>query len=135
MWPGARVRGVRRLAAVVAILLTAGLVSTPAVGASPAMSGTVAVADYDLGDTALTDPQTGTVSEVRAEVYYPRLLAGRRPLIVMSHGSWWACDVQTAATWPCPPGSHAFPSYLGYAYLGKALAAQGSSWCRSARTG
>ncbi|WP_370372447.1 alpha/beta hydrolase [Catenulispora sp. GP43] len=62
---------------------------------------------------------------MRAEVYYPRVLVGRHPLIVMSHGSWWACDSEAATSWPCPAGTHPFPSYQGYAYLGKALAAQG----------
>ena len=89
-------------------------------------SGPVAIADYNLGDTAFTDPQSGTVSELRAEVYYPRVLVGRHPLIVLSHGSWFGCDPKdSAAIWPCPAGSHPFPSYQGYAYLGEALAAQG----------
>lgn len=110
-----------------ALLLVAGL---PAVSARvPASAqdsgGSVAVAGYDLGDTAFTDPQTGTVSELRAVVHYPRSLTGRLPLIVMAHGSWWACDAQDAATWPCPAGSHPFPSYRGYDYLGTALAARG----------
>ena len=105
-------------------MLAAGLVSAGARTAS-AGAGFVAVADYNLGDTAFTDPQTGTVSELRAEVYYPRVLAGRRPLIVLSHGSWWACDAESATTWPCPAGSQPFPSYQGYAYLGETLAAQG----------
>lgn len=102
-----------------------GLITPPAANASSDNLGSVAVADYNLGDTAFTDSQSGTVSELRAEVYYPRVLAGQHPLIVMSHGSWFACDDKTAATWPCPAGTHAFPSYQGYAYLGKALAAQG----------
>ena len=107
------------------MLIAAGLVTAPAINASPGASGLVAVADYNLGDTAFTDPDSGTVSELRAEVYYPRVLVGRDPLIVLAHGSWWACDLQTATTWPCPAGSQPFPSYRGYAYLGEALAAQG----------
>ncbi|MDH6521657.1 hypothetical protein M2163_001352 [Streptomyces sp. SAI-135] len=87
--------------------------------------GSVAVAQYDLGDTAFTDPQSGTVSELRAVVHYPRHLTDRLPLIVLAHGSWWACDAQDAATWPCPYGSRPFPSYRGYDYLGAALAARG----------
>jgi hypothetical protein len=85
----------------------------------------VASAEYDLGDTAFTDSQSGTISELRAVVHYPRSLTGRLPLIVMSHGSWFACDVQDATTWPCPAGSRPFPSYRGYDYLGAALAARG----------
>ncbi|WP_370375869.1 alpha/beta hydrolase family protein [Catenulispora sp. GAS73] len=107
------------------MLVASGLMTAPAANASSGKPGSVAVVDYNLGDTAFTDPQSGTVSELRAEVYYPRVLVGRHPLIVMSHGSWWACDVQAATTWPCPAGSHPFPSYQGYAYLGQALAAQG----------
>lgn len=110
---------------VAAALLLTGLVTAPAANATSDHLGPVAVADYNLGDTAFTDPQSGTVSELRAEVYYPRVLVGRHPLIVMSHGSWFGCDSKTAATWPCPAGSHPFPSYQGYAYLGEALAAQG----------
>ncbi len=87
--------------------------------------GRVAVAEYDLGDKAFTDPESGTVSEVRARVHYPRHLTGRLPLIVMSHGSWWACDSEEAADWPCPAGSRPFPSHRGYDYLGAALAARG----------
>jgi hypothetical protein len=84
----------------------------------------VATARYDLGDTAFTDPQSGTVSELRAVVHYPATLRGRLPLIVMAHGSWWACDSQDAYDWPCETGSP-FPSYRGYDYLGAALAARG----------
>lgn len=87
--------------------------------------GPVAVAVYDLGDTAYTDPQTRTVSELRAVVHYPSVLTGRLPLIVMAHGSWWACDAQAAVAWPCEGGAHPFPSYRGYDYLGAALAARG----------
>ncbi|GHJ36631.1 hypothetical protein Sm713_22400 [Streptomyces sp. TS71-3] len=93
--------------------------------AAPQQAGQVAVTAYDLGDTAFTDPQTGTVSEVRAVVHYPRRLTGRLPLIVMAHGSWFGCDSESATTWPCPAGSHPFPSYRGYDYLGSALAARG----------
>lgn len=84
----------------------------------------MAAALYDLGDTAFTDPASGTTSEVRAVVHYPRQLDGKLPLIVMSHGSWSGCDTNTAS-WPCPAGSHPFPSYRGYDYLGDALAARG----------
>ncbi|GAA2325940.1 alpha/beta hydrolase [Streptomyces cuspidosporus] len=87
--------------------------------------GSVAVAEYDLGDTAFTDSQSGTVSEVRAQVHYPRRPTGRLPLIVMSHGSWWACDSKDTVEWPCEEGSSPFPSYRGYDYLGAALAARG----------
>jgi len=109
-----------------ALLLAAGVAAAPLLPASAQETGAaVAVAEYDLGDTAFTDSQSGTVSELRAVVHYPRELTGRLPLVVMVHGSWWACDAQDAYTWPCPPGSHPFPSYRGYDYLGAALAARG----------
>jgi hypothetical protein len=87
--------------------------------------GPVAVAHYDLGDTAFTDPHSGTVSELRAVVHHPRDLRRGTPLIVLSHGSWYACDDPEAQTWPCPAGSRPYPSYRGYDYLGAALAARG----------
>ncbi|OLB92458.1 MAG: hypothetical protein AUI15_20925 [Actinobacteria bacterium 13_2_20CM_2_66_6] len=111
--------------AVVALLLAAGLVAVGARLSASAQVGAVAVAGYDLGDTAFTDAQTGTVSELRAMVHYPRPLTGRLPLIVVAHGSWWARDATDAVTWPCPSGSHPYPSYRGYDYLGGALAANG----------
>nr|WP_052478079.1 hypothetical protein [Kibdelosporangium sp. MJ126-NF4]CEL15913.1 putative secreted protein [Kibdelosporangium sp. MJ126-NF4]CTQ93837.1 putative secreted protein [Kibdelosporangium sp. MJ126-NF4] len=93
--------------------------------AEASVAGVVMRSGYDLGDTAYTDPQSGTVSEVRAVVHHPRRLTGKLPLIVMAHGSWWACDVQAADTWPCPAGSRPFPSYRGYDYLGAELASRG----------
>jgi hypothetical protein len=61
---------------------------------------------------------------VRAVVHRPRRLDGRLPLIVMSHGAWWACTHKEAAAWPCDLGDP-FPSHRGYDYLGEALAARG----------
>ncbi|MFJ4409624.1 alpha/beta hydrolase [Streptomyces sp. NPDC088910] len=127
--------------AAASLLLAAGLLAagtqTPAVAAVPhataetaattaaTTAAGVGTAEYDLGDTAFTDPESGTVSEVRAVVHYPRHLTGRLPLVVMSHGSWYACDDADAQTWPCPAGSHPYPSYRGYDYLGRALAERG----------
>jgi hypothetical protein len=85
----------------------------------------VSAARYDLGDTAFTDPRSGTVSELRAVVHYPDRMSGRLPLIVMAHGSWWACDDQDSVEWPCTGGARPFPSFRGYDYLGAVLAAQG----------
>jgi hypothetical protein len=126
---------IRQWAAVVLpIVLAAGLVAggarlrasageTPVAGAGGDRA--VAVAEYDLGDTAFTDPRSGTVSELRAVVHYPRQLAGKMPLILQAHGSWWACDNQDAQEWPCDAGAKPFASYLGYDYLGVALARRG----------
>jgi hypothetical protein len=123
------------LTAAAALLLTAGLLAAggraPAAANAPKTDGrwgveATAAAQYDLGDTAFTDRRSGTVSELRAVVHYPRRLSGRRlPLVVMAHGSWWACDKEDAQTWPCPAGSRPFPSYRGYDYLGQELAARG----------
>jgi len=82
----------------------------------------VVVAQYDLGDRAYTDPQSGTVSELRAVVHYPRNPIGKLSVIVQAHGSWWACDKEDADQWPCEPGARPFPSYRGYDYLGDELA-------------
>jgi hypothetical protein len=119
------VRSTLRLAAALLLVGTVLAVGAQVPATAQDGGGSVAVAGYDLGDTAFTDPQSGTVSELRAVVHYPRRLSGRLPLIVMAHGSWWACDTEEAATWPCPVGSHPFPSYRGYDYLGAALAARG----------
>ncbi|MCG0284580.1 alpha/beta hydrolase [Streptomyces sp. PSAA01] len=118
-------RNTIRLAA--ALLLVSALLSVGAQVPATAQDsgGSVALAEYDLGDTAFTDSESGTVSEVRARVHYPRHLTGRLPLIVMAHGSWWACDSKDAVDWPCTEGSRPFPSYRGYDYLGAALAARG----------
>ena len=125
-------------AAVLPVVLMAGLLAVGArlqasaadrpTSAGPTGAGptsAVAVAEYDLGDTAYTDLESGTVSELRAVVHYPRNRAGRLPLIVQAHGSWWACDSQDAVEWPCEGGAKPFPSYRGYDYLGAALAERG----------
>ena len=120
-------------ATVLPVLLAAGLVAGGArlrasagesAGAGASGESSVAVAEYDLGDTAFTDPQSGTVSELRAVVHSPSHVAGKLPLIVQAHGSWWACDSQDAQEWPCDKGAP-FPSYRGYDYLGTALARRG----------
>jgi hypothetical protein len=87
--------------------------------------GPVAVVHYDLGDTAYTDPRSGTVSELRAVVHHPRDLRRGTPLIVLSHGSRHACADPDARTWPCPAGYRPHPGYRGYDHVGAALAARG----------
>lgn len=84
----------------------------------------VATVEYDLGDTAFTDRETGTVSEIRAVVHHPVRPSGRLPLIVQAHGSWYACTDPDAQEWPCDKGEP-FPGYRGYDYLGRVLAARG----------
>jgi hypothetical protein len=109
----------------VATLLTLGGRRFALAGDAASDRAAVSVLEYDLGDTEFTDPVSGTVSEIRAVVHYPRRMSGRLPLIIMAHGSWWACDRQDAVTWPCADGSAPFPSYRGYDYLGAAVAAEG----------
>lgn len=120
---GMRIRQLLTMA--LPVVLTAGLLAAGAgLRASAGESPGVAVAEYDLGDDAFTDPNSGTLSELRAVVHYPRHLVGKLPLIVQAHGSWWACDSQDAQVWPCDQGKP-FPSYRGYDYLGAALARRG----------
>jgi hypothetical protein len=98
----------------------------PVVAPSARASDTrVNIAEYDLGDLAFADTTSGTVSEMRAVVHYPARPAGRLPLIVQEHGSWWACDSVDAIGWPCEGGARPYPSYRGYDYLGAELAQRG----------
>ncbi|MGP4007695.1 alpha/beta hydrolase family protein [Streptomyces sp. 4N124] len=101
----------------------AGVADTLSTAGERAGQRTVSAA-YDLGDTAFTDPASGTVSELRAVVHYPSNARGRLPLVVMSHGSWYACTDPEAVAWPCDVGAP-YPSYRGYDYLGKKLAERG----------
>ncbi len=106
--------------------LTGGSGASAATGAADGhgSAGWAVTEDYDLGDTAFTDPATGTVSEIRAVVHRPSRVRGKLPLVVISHGSWWACTDTDAEAWPCDRGEP-FPSHRGYDYLGRALAARG----------
>lgn len=112
------------LLAVLAVLTTA--TQPGSSGAVPGEPGhrQISTVEYDLGDTAFTDPATGTVSEIRAVVHHPVRANGRLPLIVQAHGSWYACTDPAAQEWPCDKGTP-FPGYRGYDYLGRALAERG----------
>jgi dienelactone hydrolase len=105
-----------------ALVVATGLVHGAPAGAAPGARTTTV--EYDLGDTAFTDPETGTVSEIRAVVHRPARPHGRLPLIVQAHGSWYACTDPDAQEWPCDKGEP-FPGYRGYDYLGKRLAERG----------
>jgi dienelactone hydrolase len=102
-----------------AVLLT--FTPAPAV-AAPAGTG---VAVYDLGDTAFFPDGFAGPNELRAVVHFPHT-GGRHPLIIQLHGMWWTCvDTTTrepTMDWPC---QQEIPSYLGYDYLGEALARKG----------
>jgi dienelactone hydrolase len=87
----------------------------------------VVAVEYDLGDTAFTDPPQWTAAaELKAVVRFPRVLPpGRLPLIVLVHGQHYPCAADGEADWPCPPGVEPIPSYRGFDYLGEALAGRG----------
>ncbi|MDR7277576.1 hypothetical protein [Catenuloplanes atrovinosus] len=102
------------------------------VGVQTAQAGTdpVAVAGYDLGDTAFTDPVDWPdgASELRAVVHYPRRSSGALPVVVLLHGQQLSCystDEADWGSWPCPAGVPPYPSHRGYDYLGRALARDG----------
>lgn len=124
----------RRLAASVALVVVlpgaGAAVATPAPDVVPTTllraedPGAVVTELYDLGDVAYTDRRSGTVSEVRGVVHAPAQLDGALPVVVLVHGSWWACTKARASEWPCDKGTP-FPSYRGYDYLGDYLAGRG----------
>ncbi|WP_051852381.1 alpha/beta hydrolase family protein [Streptomyces aureocirculatus] len=115
---GASLTGVNGAAA------AAGDADRGAAGARATGRTAVVTESYDLGDTAFTDPAGGTVSEIRAVVHRPSQVSGKLPLVVLSHGSWFACTDTEAQAWPCDRG-RPYPSFRGYDYLGRALAARG----------
>ncbi|MFB9315368.1 alpha/beta hydrolase [Nocardioides plantarum] len=98
----------------------------------------VSTVAYDLGDEVFVDPTVTDIEhpdrpvrqELAAVVHYPtRLGRTEHPLIVMEHGSWWTCLDKRAGKptndWPCTKGTTPLPSYRGYDYLAKSLAARG----------
>src|SRR4051812_1116768 len=104
-------------------MLAAGVLVAGA--AREGLAGTDArgVVEYNLGDTAFSDPGYASKAEIAAVVHYPRHLdAGRFPLIVQLHGSWYACASPDGVGWPCPAGVRPIPSHRGYDYLGEQLA-------------
>lgn len=92
---------------------------------------TVARADYDFGDTAVTLSGLSDRSvELRAAVWIPTDAKGERPVVLFLHGRHSACwNADTAKTnntaWPCPDGYQPIPSYLGYNDAAQTLASQG----------
>lgn len=113
----------RKLLTVVTTLASLGALLVPT--ASTAQASTlrsVGTTSYSLGD-------------LTAVVHYPKDLAGHKyPVVLMSHGLWITCadkqawkdqDYEKLSAWPCAAGTPEIPSYRGYDYLGKTLAAQG----------
>ncbi|GAB6902546.1 poly(ethylene terephthalate) hydrolase family protein [Kineosporia succinea] len=113
-------------AAVTAVLMVDA--SGPAAAGPPSRPVTTAddvvTTTYDLGDTAFRDRESGGVAEIRGVVFRPRTIRGKVPLIVIEHGTWYPCTSAGASKWPCEKG-RADPSFRGYDYLGRRLAARG----------
>ncbi|GAA0428110.1 hypothetical protein Acor_66890 [Acrocarpospora corrugata] len=86
---------------------------------------------YDLGQTAITlDGLGGRLGELRAQVYLPKGVTGRRPLVLFLHGRHSACynpiTRQTSnSAWPCPAGQQPIESFKGYKGPADALASHG----------
>jgi hypothetical protein len=91
----------------------------------------VARADYDFGDTALTlSGLGGRAVEERAAVWVPTGAPGPRPVVLFLHGRHAACyDPANGATdntnWPCLTGFQPIPSYHGYDQSAQVLATHG----------
>lgn len=99
--------------------------STLTVPADPGAPGPLDTArvEYDLGDTALTNPVIGGTNELRGVVHFPTAAAtGKYPLVLFLHGRHQACR-DAAGEWPCTKGE--IPSFEGYDYLAKHLASRG----------
>ncbi|WP_344231496.1 hypothetical protein [Kribbella hippodromi] len=88
------------------------------------VSELVTTGTYDLGLINL--PGLPHKVELTGVVHRPKVSLGRRlPVVVMLHGQHAGCTYDVDGfVWPCPPGKF-FPSYRGYDYLGKDLAAHG----------
>jgi len=83
---------------------------------------------YNFGDRAFQPLGLGGRVEVRADVHFPKgLHGGPFPLILFLHGNHEACYLRdkTDYRWPCKPGWHALPNYLGYDYIAERLASFG----------
>lgn len=114
----------RKLLTAVAALALTGAVLVPT--ASAAQASTL----HPIGSTSYK-----LSGDLTAVVHYPKDLAGHKyPVVLMSHGLWITCadrkawddqDYEKLSAWPCAAGTPEIPSYAGYDYLGKALAAQG----------
>ncbi|MBF4577237.1 hypothetical protein [Frondihabitans sp. VKM Ac-2883] len=96
----------------------------------PAATGqyTVARADYNLGDEAVTlRGFGGRKGEMRAAVFVPTDGPGKRPVVVFLHGRHEACvgGLPSEQAWPCTRHQTEIPSYLGYNSAANALASNG----------
>ncbi|MEV5411279.1 hypothetical protein AB0K60_20860 [Thermopolyspora sp. NPDC052614] len=86
---------------------------------------------YDLGDTAISlRGLSGRRGELRAEVYLPKGVPGRLPLVLFLHGRHAPCydpvTRQTSASpWPCRTGQRPVESFAGFKGPARALASHG----------
>jgi hypothetical protein len=82
---------------------------------------------YSLGDLPL--PDLPSKAPGRAHVVAPEGAIGPRPLVLFLHGKHNSCYHPTEHTigphWPCQAGERPVPSYRGYTYLQRELAARG----------
>lgn len=136
-----------------AALLATLTIATGGAETAPAAASSAQVTGYDLGDRAFTVPGLRSGKnhdgpmELTGRVYLPADVGhGRHPLVVIVHGYWTTCaDARAQAVyddpasteaewvraadllnrWPCAAGTPTLPSYRGYDYLGRALAAHG----------
>jgi dienelactone hydrolase len=122
----------KRSALLVAATIAALVAPLPAAMSNTATAAddTVGIAEYNLGDTAFTMPGFLGPNELQAVVHYPTAPTRvPRPLVLVLHGMWSTCVDEAAHEpamgWPCPAGQVRLPSYLGYDYLGDALARKG----------
>lgn len=105
--------------AVAAVVRARGASST--VRTLPSVPG-VTAALYDLGDSAVTT-STGT-EQLTAAVYYPTDLTGTHRIVLLQHGTHTPCADPTQQ-FPCTRPEDRADSFLGYGYLGEALALKG----------
>ena len=103
--------------------------SAPADLVDPGVRGTQPVDElhYDLGDEAFQpDGFPGRV-ELAGQVYAPRSISGRAPVVVLLHGRHVTCasTEDEDLVWPCPQQLPPVLSYLGYGTVGRNLASHG----------
>jgi len=88
----------------------------------------VRAAVYQEHPTAITltgGAEGHDTEELRAVVYFPKEAAGKEHLIFLQHGGRQPCS-DPGDSWPCRSENVRTSSFLGFGYLGAALAAQGN---------
>lgn len=89
---------------------------------------------YNLGDEAFQPSGITRKVEVAGDVHYPKNFDGAPlPVVVFMHGNHVTCYQERSRfnsprvrfQWPCKEGFKPIPSYAGYGYLARDLAARG----------